>query len=250
VAGASKGLGYAIALELAREGARVAICGRDPVEVGKAAASISEATGSRVEGIPADVATAEGAEGFIGRAVESLGGLQVLVTNAGGPPPGPASTFDDEAWLAGFNLNFLSTVRMVRRALPEIGLFSWGRILVVTSTAAKQPIPGLAVSNSIRAATSGFAKSLSAEVASRGITVNCIMPGSILTDRLRSLTGAPEGSSGDHPALRQMAAQSPAGRLGTPEEFGAVAAFLCSERASYVNGVSLQVDGGAVKSLY
>jgi 3-oxoacyl-[acyl-carrier protein] reductase len=250
VAGASRGLGYAIALELAREGARVAICARHSEGIEAAAETIRRQTGAFVRPVTADVATAEGAQGFIQTAIHSLSGLRVLVTNAGGPPAGKSDTFDDDDWAKAFHLNFMSTVRMVRAALPELTAAPWARVLAITSTASKQPIADLGLSNSMRAAATGFAKTLAGEVAAAGVTVNCIMPGFILTDRLRFLAGAPTGAGPDHRAFEHMAKQVPIGRLGTPEEFAAVAAFLCSERAAFVNGVSLQVDGGLTRSLF
>lgn len=250
VAGASRGLGFAVALELAREGASVAICSRDEAVVKDAAARIIKETDSGAHAIVADVATASGAQTFIEDATSALGGLQVLVTNAGGPPAGRSIDFDDDAWMSAFELNCLSAVRMVRAALSHIQAQPWGRVLMVTSTAPKQPVANLALSNAVRAATHGFAKSLSQELAGTNITVNCLMPGQILTDRLRSLVGAPENAGPDHPAFAEMARLIPAGRIGTTDEFAAVAAFLCSERASFVNGVSLQVDGGYLKGLF
>jgi 3-oxoacyl-[acyl-carrier protein] reductase len=250
VAAASRGLGYATALELAREGARLAICARHPEEVERAAASIAGQTGAFVQPVTADVATPEGARRFIDSAVGALGSLRVLVANAGGPPIGKAATFDDEAWAGAFSLNFMSTVRMVREALPYLADSGWGRVLIITSTAVKQPIAHLGLSNSMRAAATGFAKTLAGEVAAKGVTVNCILPGSILTDRWRSLAGAPTGAGPDHPAFEQLAKQVPMGRMGTTEEFAAVAAFLCSERTSFVTGASIQVDGGMTRSLF
>lgn len=250
VAGASRGLGFAVALELAREGARVAICSRDASAIKDAAERITNETGSVVHALVADVASADGAQTFIEEAASVMGGLQVLVTNAGGPPAGRSIDFDDDAWLSAFELNCLSAVRMVRAALPHVEASAWGRILMVTSTAPKQPVPNLALSNAVRAATTGFAKSLSQELSGTNITVNCLMPGQIFTDRLRSLVGAPQDAGPDHPAFAEMIRQIPAGRVGTPEEFAAVAAFLCSQRASFVNGVSLQVDGGYLKGLF
>jgi 3-oxoacyl-[acyl-carrier protein] reductase len=249
VAAASRGLGFAVARELAAEGARVAICSRDQQAASDAASSIHRDTGGEVHALAADVSTAEGAVGFVDGAAERLGGLQVLVVNAGGPPPGPATGFDDEAWLRAFELNFLSAVRLVRTALPHLEQRPWGRILCITSTSVRQPIPNLALSNAIRLATTGFAKTLAGEVGPGGITVNCLLPGNIATDRLRSLAGAPPGAGPEDPAFAAMAAQIPLGRVGTPEEFGAVAAFLCSTRASFVNGLNLPVDGGLLRAL-
>jgi 3-oxoacyl-[acyl-carrier protein] reductase len=174
----------------------------------------------------------------------------VIVSNAGGPPPGAPSSFADEAWLAALELNFLSAVRLVRAALPHLEQRPWGRILCITSLSVHQPIPNLVLSTASRLATTGFAKTLAREVGPRGITVNCLLPGSIATDRLASLAGAPPGAGPEHPAFAAMAAEIPLGRVGSPEEFAAAAAFLCSARASFVNGVNLQVDGGLLRSVF
>ncbi len=250
VAAASKGLGLAIATELAMEGAKVAICGRTKDTLDEAAATISSKTGRPVHTIVADVATEAGAKNFIEGAAEALSGLQVLVTNAGGPPPGPPSSMNDEQWLDAIHLNFLSAVRTVREALPHIERNAWGRILAVTSTTVKQPSPQLSLSNAARAATNAFMKSLADEIAGKGITVNCLMPGQIATQRLATLAGAPAGADASDPAFAAMASQIPLGRVGEPEEFAAVAAFLCSRRASFVNGAAIQVDGGFVRSVW
>lgn len=250
VAGASKGLGFAVALELAREGARVAICSRQGRALEHAAGLIKQETGTEVLAYAADVSKGKEAEDFIGAAAGGLGGLQVLVANAGGPPPGTANQFTDKQWLQTFEQNFLSAVRLARAAIPYLDRQPWGRILAITSSAAKQTAPELALSSAVRAATTGFAKSLAAELGPRNITVNCLMPGQIATDRLASLAGAPPGAGPDHPAFSKMAQQIPLGRVGRPEEFSAAAAFFCSSRASFITGVSLQVDGGLVRSLF
>lgn len=249
VAAASSGLGHAIALELSREGARVAICSRDEARIAKAAESISTETGGEVHPFVADVATTDGGEGFIADAADALGGLQVLVINAGGPPPGPPSAFDEQAWLDALNLNFLSSVRMSLASLPHLRQRDWGRIVAVTSNSVKQPLVGLALSSAARAAGTAFAKTLADEVGSEAITVNTVMPGQIVTDRLRSLAGAPPEAGPTDPAFASMIEKIPAGRVGTPQEFAAAVAFLCSERASFINGISLAVDGGFLRGI-
>lgn len=249
VSGASRGLGFAVASELAREGARVAICSRDQQAVDSAAEAIELEDSPRPLAIQADVSKEEGARKFIERTFEDFGGLQVLVTNSGGPTPGPTGAFDDEQWLEALELNFLSAVRLVRAARPHLEKGPWGRVICITSATVKQPSPNIALSNAARAATTAFAKTLASEMARSKVTVNCVMPGQILTDRLRSLTGAGPEAEPDDPSFAAMIEQIPVGRIGRPEEFAAVVAFLCSERASFVNGVNLPVDGGFLKGL-
>lgn len=248
ISGASRGLGFATAKALASEGAHVAICGRDATAIESARVDIAQA--GRAVAVEADVSTAQGCERFIAESVRALGGLQVLVVNAGGPTPGRASELEDEHWLAAIELNFLSAVRLVRAALPHLVEREWGRILAITSTAVKQPIQNLAASTAARAAATGFMKNLATDLGPSNITVNCMMPGAIATDRLGSLVGAPRGAKADDPAFDVLAASIPLGRVGTPQEFGDVAAFLCSERASFVSGVSIAIDGGMTGHLY
>jgi 3-oxoacyl-[acyl-carrier protein] reductase len=249
VSGASRGLGYAIAMELAGEGAEVAICSRDEDAAKGAASAIEGATGRPIHPFGVDVSTAEGASRFIEEAADRMDGLQVLVVNAGGPPPGPSDSFDDAAWLDALNLNFLSAVRMVRAARPHLEKRPWGRIVCLTSFTVREPAAGMALSNTARAATTSFAKTLASELAGAGITVNCVMPGQIVTDRLRSLAGAPPDAGPDHPSFKSMRSGIPIGRVGTPDELAAVVTFLCSERASFINGVNLPVDGGFLKGV-
>ena len=249
VAGASRGLGYAVALELAREGARVAICSRELSSVEKAAQSIRDETAAEVHPVAADVSKSSEARRFIAESAGHLGGLQVVVANAGGPSPGLPDSFQEDDWKRALDLNFLSSVSMALEGLGHLRNQEWGRIVFITSSVVKQPDPNLSLSSAARSAATAFAKTLATTVASEGITVNCVMPGQIATDRLSSLAGAPEGAGADDPAFASMAAQIPVGRVGEPSEFAAAVAFLCSKRASFVNGVALQVDGGFIKNL-
>jgi 3-oxoacyl-[acyl-carrier protein] reductase len=249
VAGASRGLGYAIALELAMEGAEVSICSRDEEAVESAASVIQGSTGADVHPYAADVSTEEGARRFVEEAADKMNGLQILITNSGGPPQGPTDAFDDPAWLEAVENNFLSAVRLTRAARPFLEKREWGRIVCITSSTVKQPEPHLALSNATRAATTNFAKTLSGELAGSAITVNCVMPGQILTDRLRSLSGAGADAGTDDPVFQSMGERIPVGRIGKPEELAAVVVFLCSERASFLNGVNLAVDGGFLRGV-
>jgi len=233
VAGASRGLGYGVAAALAAEGARVVICGRDPDALA--------ASAERIGAVPvvADVATAAGATDFVRAATEALGGLDILVPNAGGPPPGDFAHTTVDQHLEAFELSCRSTIAMCHAAVPAMQEQRWGRVVAITSIAVRQPIPHLILSNTARAGLTGFLRTLAREVAADGVTVNSLLPGLHATERLRAL-----GADGP-----EAAAGIPAGRLGRADDFGAVAAFLCSEAASYVTGVALQVDGGAYGGL-
>jgi 3-oxoacyl-[acyl-carrier protein] reductase len=252
VAAASRGLGYAAALSLAREGARLAICARDQGALEAARDEIAAETGAQVIAIAADVAREEDAVHFVLEGAEALGGCEILVTNAGGPPAKRASQATDEDWPAAIDLNFLSVVRMVRAALPLMRKVRYGRVVAISSLVVKQLDPGLDISTAVRLATTGFLRSLAVEVAGDGITVNGVLPGRILTERLRELARA-GGATTDEEVearLRERAAAVPAGRLGDPTELGDVVAFLASERASYLTGAMIQVDGGLYHGLF
>jgi 3-oxoacyl-[acyl-carrier protein] reductase len=252
VAAASKGLGKACAAALAAEGARVAICAREEGPLEAAREELAASSGADVVAIPADVSTEEGAVGFVRRASEALGGCQILVANAGGPPAGGVLGFDDEDIREALELNFLSTVRMVREAIPRMRQAGYGRVVIISSSAVKQPIEGLVLSTSARAAAAGWSRLLADEVAGEGITVNTVLPGRFETDRVRWLRERRAEVEGRDPAevAESEARAIPVGRIGDPAELGAVVAFLCSEQASYVTGTFTSIDGGMYRALF
>jgi 3-oxoacyl-[acyl-carrier protein] reductase len=252
VTAASGGLGYATASALAAEGATVAICSRDGERASEAAARIAAETGSTVHAYAADVSRADDLERLFDEAVAALGGLDVLVNNAGGPPPGGFSALDESHWLRGFELTLMSAVRSVRLALPHLTAAADGAaVLTILSSSVKQPIPNLLLSNVYRPGLHGLTKSLAIELAGQGVRVNGIAPGRIDTERVRELDAAMAEKQGR--AVEEVRAAGlgniPMGRLGRPQEFGRVAAFLCSPAASYVTGHVMIVDGGSVRAL-
>lgn len=240
VAAASGGLGLASARALVAEGVDVAICGRDADRVAAAEAELAAVGGGRAVGLVADVSTPEGARGFVDAAREALGGVDILVPNAGGPPAGGFEAMGIDDYRRALELNLLSTVAMCQAAVPVMRAAGWGRIVAITSYSVRQPVEGLILSNTARAGVTGFLKTLATEVAADGVTVCSVQPGSHATERLRQLRG------GD---LSGAARGIPAGELGRPEDFGAVVAFLCSAHARFVTGVALPVDGGASRGL-
>lgn len=251
VTAASKGLGKASALEFAREGATVTIASRNLEELQKAAAEIEQATGQKVTVVQLDVTKEEDIAKAISTAVEAGGGLDVLVTNAGGPPGGSFDNFDDAAWTRAYELNLLSVIRLIRASLPYMREKGAGRIVNLTSSSIKQPIQGLILSNTYRAGVNALTKSLAIELAKDGILVNTVAPGRIATDRVAELDANKAKSKGV--SVEQVQAESiaqiPAGRYGKPEEFGRAVAFLGSFANSYITGQALLVDGGMVKAL-
>jgi 3-oxoacyl-[acyl-carrier protein] reductase len=252
VTASSRGLGRASAEALAQEGTQVAICAREGQVLRATAVDIGTATGAEILAIPADVSKGEDIERVVKDVVEHFGGLHILVTNAGGPPAGYFLDFDEQQWQQAFNLTMLSAVRLIRAAIPHMQQQQWGRIINITSLSVKEPIDNLILSNSIRAAVHGMAKTLANQLGQDGITVNNVMPGTIHTDRIEQLAQHTAHQTGQSVAevLTEFGQQVPLGRVGQPEEFGAVLAFLASERASYINGASIPVDGGRMKGAF
>jgi 3-oxoacyl-[acyl-carrier protein] reductase len=251
VAAASKGLGFAVARELAQEGAEVAICARNAADLESAASRIREQTGRSVFSVPADVTDRAAVQRIVGQVAQRFGRVDICVTNAGGPPSKKFLDISMEEWQAAVTLNLMSTVYLAREVLPLMMNNHWGRLITITSVSVKQPIDGLLLSNSVRAAVVGLAKTLANEFGPHGITVNNVCPGYTLTERLGELADSmAKNSGGSRDAiLNNWAAQIPIGRVATPEEFAALVVFLASERASSINGTSIAVDGGWVKGL-
>jgi 3-oxoacyl-[acyl-carrier protein] reductase len=251
VAASSKGLGRASAEAIAAEGGRVTICARSQETLSQTRDEMT-AAGYDVLAIRADMSNARDIEKVVQQTVETFGGLQILVTNAGGPPPGYFPDFDDPEWEAAVNLTLMSAVRLIRASLPHMRTAGWGRIINVTSISVKEPVDNLVLSNSIRAAVHGLAKTLANQIAGDGITVNNIMPGYTLTDRVYQLARARAEEQGKtfEEVIDDLGNPVPAGRVGQPDEFGALVAFLASEKAAYINGVSIPVDGGYIKAAF
>ena len=251
VAASSKGLGRAIAEELAAEGTALVVCSRNADQIRAAATDISRSHGVEVVGVAADISKPADVEMLLRQCQNSFGQIDILVTNAGGPPPGAFETHSAERWQQAFELTFASAVNLVRGVLPGMKERRWGRIICVTSIAAKQPVDSLILSNAMRPAVTGFARTLANEVATFGITVNCMLPGFTRTERVEQIAESNAKSLGA--SVEQVRAiweeQIPMRRLGEAREFAALAAFLASERASYITAQSIAVDGGWIRSL-
>jgi 3-oxoacyl-[acyl-carrier protein] reductase len=250
ICAASKGLGRASAEALARDGFKVAICARGEAALTQTAGAI-RAAGGDVLPLVADLSKIDDVERVIAATVERFGGLDVLVTNTGGPPSGPFMAIDEQTWLNAIDSLLLSVVRLCRAAIPHMQARGGGRIINITSISVKQPIEGLVLSNALRSAVTSLAKTLSVELAPQNILVNCVAPGYTRTDRVIELSqqaAAREGTTADVIDKRTMA-KIPLGRMGEPKEFGEVVAFLASPAASYVTGVTIQVDGGWTRGL-
>lgn len=255
VAGASKGLGRAAAYALAEEGANVAICSRNEERITRAADELEQETGAEVLPLVCDVTDTTQIEAAIAETVQTLGGLHVLVTNAGGPSPGAATDVGPDDYREAVELNLMSTIEMCDAALPHLRTAAeedeHARIIMVTSISAKQPIPTLALSNTARAGVQGYAKSLAEDLGPTGITVNTVLPGYTRTERLKELAQEIQEDTGQSQAEieAEWAAENVVPRIGEPEEFAASVAYLASAQAAYVTGVALPVDGGRSKHL-
>jgi 3-oxoacyl-[acyl-carrier protein] reductase len=247
ITGASQGLGFATARELASEGCLVAINSRNSQKLRDVAQSLAAETGTQAVAVPGDLTEPESASEIVRQAVEALGGLDLLVTNAGGPPAGRFEAFDDATWQQAVELSFFSHVRLIRAALPYLRKSDAPAVLTITSITVKEPLPNLILSNSVRMATAGLTKSLSQELGPEGIRCNSILPGWTATERVENLMAQRAQANNTQPEdeFRKQSAAIPLGRMGTPEEFARAAVFLLSPAASYITGVMLPVDGGA-----
>jgi len=251
VVAASKGMGKASALGLAAEGARVVMCARGEAALKDAAAEVKQKTGAEVLALAADASRAADISKVVAEANRAFGGVDILVANVGGPPPGPFEAMSDEQWKAAFEQVHLSTVRFIREVLPHMKQARWGRILAIQSSSVKQPVDGLVLSNGIRPGIAGLFKTLAGDLAPHGITVNLVLPGRIMTDRFREHQTDRATRSGVtlEKQMELSSADIPMGRIGTPDEFAAMVVFLASARASYVTGTAVQVDGGLIRSV-
>ncbi|MFC1607994.1 SDR family oxidoreductase [Candidatus Latescibacterota bacterium] len=251
ICGASKGLGKSCAEVLASEGVNIVLCSRNFDRIFDTARTISETYGTEAIPVACDIAHPDSPDKLVREAKGKLGGVDILVNNAGGPPPGTFADLDDNAWEAAYNLTLMSAVRMTRAVLPMMVAEEWGRVITLASISVKQPVAGLMLSNSLRSAVVGMAKTLSQEVADKGVLINTIATGMFDTERIRSLFDDRAQRQGITPekARKQLEATVPMKRIGNPEELAWLVAFLASERASYITGATISVDGGAFGGL-
>jgi 3-oxoacyl-[acyl-carrier protein] reductase len=254
VCAASQGLGRAAATALAREGASIVICSRDRKRVNEAAAAMRRTAAKGAEVVPmvADMSSASDIERLVRAALKRFGRIDILVNNAGGPPVAAFPDLSDEAWEQGTRLTLMGTVRCIRAVLPHMKKQGWGRVVTITSIAARQPINDLVISSSIRPGLLGLTKVLGNQYSADGICINAVAPGFILTDRQKEIGAARAKARGTtfEEYLKESAREIPLGRLGRPEELADVIAFLCSERASYVTGTTITVDGGLARGIF
>lgn len=251
VMGASKGLGRSIAEALAAEGVALVISGRDQATLDTAAAELKALGAASAVGIPADVARGEDMDRLADGAVAAMGGVDILVLNHGGPPPCTAWEMKEEDLVTWFQRIVVSPIRIAMRLMPAMRERKWGRVIVVGSTGMQHPIPTLALSNTLRASIWAWLKTLSGEVAKDGVTMNVLAPGTILTDRVTQTTTVRAQRLGIsfEEALEKAANEIPMGRLGTPADFGPMGAFLASDKAGYITGTIIRVDGGRVRGM-
>jgi 3-oxoacyl-[acyl-carrier protein] reductase len=251
VAASSRGLGRACAHSLSAEGAKVVICARDGKDLRSAADEIAGDTNNQVLAIVANLTSARDCRQVVQDTVEYFGGLHVLVTNNAGPPAGYFFDFDDNEWYRAIDLTLMSAIRLIRAAVPYMREGGWGRIINIASVSVKEPLDDLILSSSLLAGVVGMARTLASQLAADGITVNNVMPGYILTERVRELAQTRAKAQGKSPdeVLNGFAELVPMGRIGKPEELAAMVTFLASEQAAYVSGTSILVDGGRCKGL-
>lgn len=251
ICGASAGLGYAVAEALAREGAKVAINARTPSDLRVAAERLRKETGAEIVALPADVSVPSDAEQLVKDTAKAFGKVDIVLANAGGPPPGAFLSHDHATWVRALETNFLSAVSLFRASLPGMLERKWGRLLTITSLSALEPIPGLILSSASRAGVLGLVKGLSDETAPHGVTVNAICPGMFGTDRLAELWEVRAKKAGT--TIEEEKAKAiraiPTGRLGEPAELGAFAAFLASEQGAFITGQAFRIDGGAGRAI-
>ncbi len=252
VAASTRGLGKATAVALASEGTEVIINGRDKHNIGEAAEEIRAKTGKLPFAVPADLTKPEDVDKMFREIAERFGTVHILVTNAGGPPAGGFDDFKDDQWMDAFQLSLMSAVRLIRSATPFMRKQKWGRIVNIVSLTVKQPIDNLLLSNSIRTSVIGLAKSISKDLARDNVLINNIAPYYVSTKRIDYLMEQTASRLGitKEAALQNIVREIPLGRLGTPEEFGDVVAFLCSQKNSYLTGSTIQFDGGAYKGIF
>jgi 3-oxoacyl-[acyl-carrier protein] reductase len=249
VTGSSRGIGKAIALGLAREGAHVTICARNDEELKAAAEEIRRATGARVLALQTDLVREEDVERLVQETRKEFGGIDILVANTGGPPPVPFSSIAEEQWPNAWNQLFMSLVYLCKEVIPHMQEKKRGRIVIMTSIAAKQPVENLILSNSIRAGILGFTKTLANELAESNILVNSVCPGYTLTERIDELAKFDEQKTGKPRSeiIRDWSKAIPLRRMAEPREIADMVTFLASDRSSYVTGAAIQVDGGWIR---